>query len=76
MKFLIINIIIIFLIKKPIEDGGQWDMLVNIITKYGLMPKKNFPESFSCETSNTVNVILNSKVIFHNKQCIDVFFFF
>jgi len=45
------------------EDGGQWDMLVNIITKYGLMPKKNFPESFSCETSNTVNIILNSKVI-------------
>jgi len=52
-------------LKKPIEDGGQWDMLVNIITKYGLMPKKNFPESFSCETSNTVNVILNSKVISH-----------
>ncbi|XP_015371568.1 PREDICTED: bleomycin hydrolase [Diuraphis noxia] len=50
------------LLSKPIEDGGQWDMLVNIITKYGLMPKKNFPESFSCETSNTINVILNSKL--------------
>jgi len=50
------------------EDGGQWDMLVNIITKYGLMPKKNFPESFNCETSNTVNVILNSKVMCHNKH--------
>ena len=24
------------LLTKPIEDGGQWDMLVNIITKYGL----------------------------------------
>ncbi|XP_050543304.1 bleomycin hydrolase isoform X2 [Daktulosphaira vitifoliae] len=50
------------LLSKPIEDGGQWDMLVNIITKYGLMPKKNFPESFSCETSSTVNIILNSKL--------------
>lgn len=44
-------------------------MLVNIITKYGLMPKKNFPESFSCETSNTLNVILNSKVIYYNESC-------
>lgn len=52
-------------LKNPLEDGGQWDMLVNIITKYGLMPKKNFPESFSCEASNTLNTILHSKVIYH-----------
>ncbi|CAI6350627.1 unnamed protein product [Macrosiphum euphorbiae] len=50
------------LLTKPIDDGGQWDMLVNIITKYGLMPKKNFPEAFSCEASDTLNVILHSKL--------------
>jgi len=36
-------------------------MAVNIIEKYGLMPKLSFPESFSSEDSNELNLILNSK---------------
>lgn len=51
-----------FLLHDPISDGGQWDMLVNIITKHGLMPKKCFPESFSCEASLRMNAILKSKL--------------
>ena len=34
----------------PINDGGQWDMAVNLVTKYGMLPKKCFPETFSCES--------------------------
>ncbi|CAH0549297.1 unnamed protein product [Brassicogethes aeneus] len=45
-----------------VSDGGQWDMIVNVIKKYGLMPKKNFPESFSCESSMRMNAILKSKL--------------
>lgn len=51
-----------FLLQDPTCDGGQWDMLVNLINKYGLMPKKNFPESFSCESSNRMNQALKSKL--------------
>ncbi|XP_065172923.1 bleomycin hydrolase [Atheta coriaria] len=50
-----------FLLNDPTSDGGQWDMLVNLITKYGVMPKKNFPETFSCEQSMRLNSILKSK---------------
>ncbi|XP_026846143.1 bleomycin hydrolase isoform X2 [Drosophila persimilis] len=51
-----------FLLLDPTSDGGQWDMLVNLITKHGLMPKKCFPESFSCESSIRMNAILKSKL--------------
>ena len=32
-------------------DGGQWDMFVNIVKKYGIVPKKAMPETF--QSSNT-----------------------
>jgi len=37
-------------------------MAVNIIKKYGLMPKYYFPECYSSEDSSELNEILNSKV--------------
>jgi len=51
-----------FLINDPVNDGGQWDMLVNLVTKYGLMPKKCFPETFSCESSIRLNSMLKTKL--------------
>lgn len=51
-----------YFIKNPMEDGGQWDMLCNIINKYGLMPKKCFPETFSSESTGRMNAVLNSEV--------------
>lgn len=50
------------ILQNPIEDGGYWNMAVNIIEKYGLMPKLSFPESFNSEDSKELNCILNSKV--------------
>lgn len=57
-----------FLLADPINDGGQWEMMVNIITKYGLMPKKCFPESFSAECSVRMNNILKSKLREYAKE--------
>jgi len=51
-----------FLLNDPVNDGGQWDMLVNLVTKYGLMPKKCFPETFSCESSIRLNSMLKTKL--------------
>ncbi|XP_075227810.1 bleomycin hydrolase [Lycorma delicatula] len=50
------------LLSDPIPDGGQWDMVLNLIRKYGLLPKKYFPDSHSAESSGHLNGILRSKL--------------
>ena len=54
-----------FLLNNPTCDGGQWDMVVNLVEKYGVMPKKCFPETYSSENSLRMNRLLKSKVINH-----------
>ncbi|KAM8975949.1 bleomycin hydrolase [Pelodytes ibericus] len=51
-----------FLLSNPCNDGGQWDMLVNLIEKYGIVPKKCFPESHSSEATRRMNDVLNHKM--------------
>ena len=36
-----------WLLSQPVSDGGQWDMAVNLILKYGVMPKEVFPERYA-----------------------------
>ncbi|MDY2938938.1 MAG: C1 family peptidase [Fusicatenibacter sp.] len=40
------------LLRSPLNDGGQWDMLCSIVEKYGLVPKSAMPES---EVSSATN---------------------
>ena len=42
-------------------------MLVNLVTRYGVMPKKCFPDSYSSESSLRMNSILKSKVFGLNR---------
>ncbi|XP_075710441.1 bleomycin hydrolase [Rhinoderma darwinii] len=51
-----------FLLSNPSNDGGQWDMLVNLIEKYGVIPKKSFPESHTSEATRRMNDVLNHKM--------------
>ena len=44
------------------QDGGQWDMLVNLIKKYGVVPKYTMPESFHSGDSQGMNSILLKKL--------------
>ncbi len=47
-----------FLLRDPIQDGGQWDMFVNLIDKYGVVPKSIMPETeSSSSTGHMVNQI-------------------
>lgn len=62
-----------FLLNDPTCDGGQWDMICNLINKHGLMPKKCFPESYSCESSARLNAVLKSKVC--TKHFTSIYFF-
>jgi len=49
-----------FLLEDPIGDGGQWNMAMNLIRKYGLVPKSAFPESHSSSSTRGMNTILKS----------------
>lgn len=51
-----------YLLSNPANDGGQWDMLVNIVEKYGVVPKKCYPESHTTEATRRMNDILNHKM--------------
>lgn len=43
--------LLMFLLQDPVGDGGQWDMFVNLVCKYGVMPQDAFPET--AQSNNT-----------------------
>jgi len=51
-----------FLLKNPIQDGGQWDMFVNLVKKYGVAPKQVMPETQSSSDSRVMNAIITAKL--------------
>ena len=51
-----------FLLQTPQQDGGQWDMIVSIFQKYGVVPKTAMPESSSSSNSRELNDCLNKKL--------------
>ena len=51
-----------FLLSKPQEDGGQWDMLVSLIEKYGIVPSYSMPETENSRSSADMNKYLNAKL--------------
>ncbi|MGT2832705.1 aminopeptidase C [Streptococcus halotolerans] len=48
-----------FLLDVPQQDGGQWDMVVSLFEKYGVVPKSVYPESISSSNSRELNQYLN-----------------
>ena len=51
-----------FLLETPQQDGGQWDMIVSIFQKYGVVPKAVMPESSNSSNSRDLNNYLNKKL--------------
>lgn len=47
---------------RGIEDGGQWDLFVNIVKKYGIVPKDAFPETFQSSNTREIDNLLNKYV--------------
>ncbi|MCD8126603.1 MAG: C1 family peptidase [Clostridiales bacterium] len=50
------------LLDKPAQDGGQWDMISNVIMKYGLVPKDAMPEDACSSNSRDMNAILSERL--------------
>lgn len=50
------------LLTAPVQDGGQWDMFVALVEKYGCVPKSVMPESFHSSNSGMMNKMLTLKL--------------
>jgi bleomycin hydrolase len=48
-----------------ISDGGQWDMVVNLLAAYGVVPQSLYPESTHSSLSAPLNSILKTKLREH-----------
>ena len=63
--------LVMHLLADPIQDGGQWDMWVNLINKYGLVPQSEMPESFQSSKSRMMNRMITRKLRENAKQLRD-----
>jgi len=50
------------LLTDPLCDGGQWDMFVNLVKKYGVVPKDAMPESISSSATRELDRYLTLKL--------------
>ena len=51
-----------WVLRDPVGDGGQWDMFVNLVKKYGLMPKDAFPETSQSESTRASNIVIVNSI--------------
>ena len=47
-----------WLLEKPLEDAGQWEMFVNLVKKHGAIPKGSMPETESSGNTRSMNSVL------------------
>ncbi|KAG6907906.1 hypothetical protein DXG01_006961 [Tephrocybe rancida] len=48
-----------------VSDGGQWDMAVNLVERYGIVPQAIFPESTHSSLSGPLNALVKTKLREH-----------
>ena len=48
---------------KIIDDGGCWNMVVNIVNKYGLVPKNNMDETFNTKNPEQMHKVLKQQML-------------
>ncbi len=51
-----------FLLETAVGDGGQWNMLVSLVKKYGICPKSAMPETFQSSHTRNMNGLLNRRL--------------
>lgn len=51
-----------WILHSGIGDGGQWDMMVSIVKKYGIVPKSVMPETYQSAHTRTLMQKLNGKL--------------
>ena len=51
-----------FINGSPLADGGQWDMLSNLVEKYGVVPKEAYPDAKNAELSRWFDQYLSTRL--------------
>ena len=51
-----------FLLDMAVSDGGQWNMIQNLVAKYGICPKTAMPETYQSSHTHAMNGILNKRL--------------
>ena len=51
-----------FLLDAPLNDGGQWNMFINLVRKHGLVPQAVMPETISSSKSRPMNSQVSHKL--------------
>lgn len=50
------------LFASPMNDGGQWDFVVNLVNKYGLVPQALYPDSYNAKNSSKMGSLITTKL--------------
>ena len=50
------------LLAAPVNDGGQWDMVANLVQKYGLVPQSLYPDSYNAMNSSAMDRLITTKL--------------
>ena len=48
-----------YMLTDYLDDGGYWNMFVNLISKYGVIPKTAMPETFQSGYSDDMNATIH-----------------
>lgn len=51
-----------FFFRSPVNDGGVWNSLVNLISKYGAVPKNVMPETNTSENTSIMIKLIKRKL--------------
>lgn len=51
-----------YLLRQPVQDGGNWLGFIELVKKYGVVPKDAMPETFSSSSSSHVNRVLATRL--------------
>lgn len=54
--------VLMHLLVNGVSDGGQWDMFVNIVKKYGIVPKNVMKETKQSSGTRESNILINSLI--------------
>ena len=54
--------VIAHLLHDPLGDGGQWDMLCNLVNKYGVAPKDAMPETAVSSSTREMTRYMTKKL--------------
>ncbi len=49
---------LVMVLKDPCPDGGYWENVVDLVNKYGLVPKDVYPETNSSNATRSMNGVL------------------